>query len=80
MNKDFRYIIRNGEKDIKVLTKKASEGYSLSYRNISLDVLGALSPLKTKTSDPNESDPEETITLAEDTGFTSPGRSNRRKN
>merc|ERR1711954_598879 len=46
-NKDFRYIVRNGEKDLRVLIKRVSEDNYLPYRNLHLDVLGRLSPLKT---------------------------------
>merc|ERR1711954_526867 len=47
-NKDFRFIVRNGEKDIRVLIKRVSEGNFLPYRELSLNVLGDLSPLKTQ--------------------------------
>merc|ERR1711954_235965 len=53
-NKDFRYIIWNGEKDLRVLIKQASEGNILPYRNISLEVLGALTPLKTLNKDADD--------------------------
>merc|ERR1711954_532836 len=38
----------NDERDLKVLIKRISEGNFVPYRKISLDVLGRLSPLKTK--------------------------------
>merc|ERR1711954_513079 len=47
-NDDFRYLIRNDKKDIKVLVKRLSEGERTPYRYISLKVLGRLSPLKTQ--------------------------------
>merc|ERR1711954_97811 len=47
INKDFRYIVRNGERDLRVMIKRVSEGSYLPYRNLHLDVLGRLSPLKT---------------------------------
>merc|ERR1712081_40679 len=47
-NVDFRYIVRNGTKDIKVLIKQISEGDRCPYRELSLEVLGRLSPLKTQ--------------------------------
>merc|ERR1711954_292428 len=47
-NDDFRYLIRNDDRDIKVLVKRLSEGERTQYRNISLKVLGRLSPLKTQ--------------------------------
>merc|ERR1711954_232635 len=46
-NPDFRYLVRNGEQDIKVLIKRISEGERLSYRNLEINVLGRISPLKT---------------------------------
>merc|ERR1711954_150228 len=54
-NEDFRYLIRNDEKDIKILIKRMSEGERIPYRPISLKVLGRLSPLKTQL----KSNPEE---------------------
>merc|ERR1711954_245745 len=58
-NKDFRYLVRNGPQDIKVLIKRASEGSFLPYRSISLDILGALTPLKTHHKDPHKNNDEE---------------------
>merc|ERR1711954_249333 len=63
-NTDFRYIVRNGERDLWVMIKRISKGNFLPYRNISLEVLGRLSPLKPKTIDAKETvqeevDPEE---------------------
>merc|ERR1711954_330719 len=43
-NRDFRYLIRNGERDVKVLIKRISEGDRVPYRNLSLQVLGRISP------------------------------------
>ena len=54
VNTDFRYIVRNSTTDIKVLIKRISEGYTLPYREVSLKVLGALSPLKTTFKDEEE--------------------------
>merc|ERR1712081_99774 len=54
-NEDFRYLIRNDEKDIKILVKRLSEGERIPYRPILLKVLGKLSPLKTQL----KSNPEE---------------------
>merc|ERR1712081_4961 len=54
-NQDFRYIVRNGEKDICVLIKRISKGERCPYRELSLDVLGRLSPLKMQIREaPNE--------------------------
>merc|ERR1712112_233978 len=60
-NADFRYIVRNTNADINVLIKRTSEGYSLTYRSLSLEVLGALPRLKTQIrSESDESGDEET--------------------
>merc|ERR1712081_146520 len=48
LNSDFRYIVRNGEQDIRVLIKRISEGDRCPYRKLSLEVLGRISPLKTQ--------------------------------
>ena len=56
INPDFRYTVRNGERDLKVLIKRTSKENFLPYRNISLEVLGRLSPLQTQTVDPRESE------------------------
>merc|ERR1712115_603563 len=79
-NKDFQYIVRNGPQDIKVLIKRASEGTFLPYRPISLDILGALTPLKTFHKDLNKSNEEENVDENHDPDYTSPGRTHRRKN
>merc|ERR1712081_148225 len=47
-NQDFRYIVRNGDKDICVLIKRISKGERCPYRELSLEVLGRLSRLKTQ--------------------------------
>merc|ERR1712081_129186 len=46
-NPDFRYLVRNDQRDLKVLIKRLSEGNFVPYRQMSLNVLGRLSPLKT---------------------------------
>merc|ERR1711954_181051 len=79
-NRDFRYIIRNDVKDIKVLIKRASEGLNLPYRSISFDILGALTPLKTANKDPTDNDNEELAQPDDEAEFLSPGRTHRRKN
>merc|ERR1711954_423687 len=58
-NKDFRYIVRNGERDLRVLIKRVSEGNYLPYRNLHLDVLGRLSPLKTSHKEKHDPEVEE---------------------
>merc|ERR1711954_114896 len=47
LNPHFRYLVRNDQRDLKVLIKRLSEGNSVPYRKMSLDVLERLSPLKT---------------------------------
>merc|ERR1712081_127533 len=66
-NKDFRYIVRNGEQDIRVLIKRLSEGDRCPYRELSLDVLGRISPLKTqiRPKSPDKNDEKE-----DDEGFS----------
>merc|ERR1711954_247377 len=78
VNSDFRYLIRNDAQDIKVLIKRISEGERVPYRNISLTVLGRLSPLKTQVrATPEESEEvEETST----DNFTSPGSGRKKSN
>ena len=46
MNDDFRYIIRNGPTDLKVLVKRVSESNHMPYREIDVLTLGDISPLK----------------------------------
>merc|ERR1711954_299620 len=78
VNGDFRFIIRNDELDIKVLIKRFSEGSRLPYRKMSLNVLGAISPVKPRTSPEEAADeksPEE-----DDNGFISPNRKGNREN
>merc|ERR1712081_87258 len=47
LNPDFWYLVRNDQRDLKVLIKRLSEGNFVPYRQMSLDVLRRLSPLKT---------------------------------
>merc|ERR1712082_229872 len=47
-NKDFRYTVRNGDQDIRVLIKRISKGDRCPYHELSLKVLGRISPLKTQ--------------------------------
>merc|ERR1712081_64738 len=77
-NPDFRFIIRNDELDIKVLIKRFSEGYRLPYRQMSLEVLGAISPVKPRTKKAPE-DVEDSQTDADNT-FISPNRRGARDN
>ena len=53
-NKDFCYLIRNGEDDFKILIKRFSKGSYLPYRSLAIEVLGAISPIKAKTVNPDE--------------------------
>ena len=48
VHKDIRYIVRNGQTDLKVLVKRISEGSRLPYREIDIKELGDISPLKPK--------------------------------
>merc|ERR1712081_143296 len=66
-NKDFRYIVRNGERDIRVLIKRLSEGDCCPYRELSLNVLGRISPLKTQIR-PEQNTKEDD--KEDDQGFT----------
>merc|ERR1711954_182249 len=81
-NSDFCYIVRNREQDLIVMIKRVSEGNFLPYRKLSLDVLGALSPIKARTKanpaeDAEEDDNEEEV---EDEGFQKQKSSNCRPN
>merc|ERR1711954_97174 len=60
-NQDFRYIVRNGEKDIRVLIKRISKGERCPYRELSLDVLGRLSPLKMQIRGTSNDKPEDEV-------------------
>ena len=77
INPDFCYIVRNGQRDLKVLIKRKSEGNFLPYRNISLEVLGRLSPLKTQTADPRETEEPEEAAVESD-GYQKQGRRSRK--
>merc|ERR1711954_393991 len=78
VNSDFRYLIRNDTQDIKVLIKRISEGERVPYRNISLAVLGRLSPLKTQVRAAPEEIEEVDETQTND--FTSPGSGRKKSN
>ena len=43
IHKDIRYIVRNGQTDLKVLVKRISEGSRLPYREIEIKELGDIS-------------------------------------
>merc|ERR1711954_452762 len=79
-NSDFRYIIRNGQSDIRVLIKRFSEDSYLPFRELSINVLGSISPVKTLTKESEETDVEESPVTEEADNFTSPGRNHRRPN
>ena len=72
LNSDFRYIVRNGEKDIRVLIKRISEGDRCPYRELSLQVLGRISPLKTQV---RPKTPEKVAKTTEDDEGFSPTKS-----
>merc|ERR1711954_84250 len=69
-NPDFRYLVRNDTRDLKVSIKRISKGSFVPYRKISLDVLGRLSPLKTSIPERESEDEQETET----NGFRKQGR------
>ena len=46
-NNDSKYIIRNSSNDIQILVKRVSELNHTPYREIPIESLGALTPLKT---------------------------------
>merc|ERR1711954_344056 len=80
INNDFRYLVRNGQRDLQVLIKRVSEGERVPYRELSLNVLGQISPLKTTCKQEKESEiDEETETEETEEGFTKTG-SGRKKN
>merc|ERR1711954_102088 len=70
-NRDFRYLVRNGQRDVKVLIKRLSEEGRVPYRELSLDVLGRLSPLKTQIRDVPKEKPEGVEETSD--GFTRQG-------
>merc|ERR1711954_210005 len=72
VNTDFRFLIRNDELDIKILIKRICEDYRLPYRQMSLDVLGAISPVKPRTQKaPEDGDVNQ---KDDDNTFISPNR------
>merc|ERR1711954_47595 len=73
INPDFRYIVRNDKRDLKVLIKRTSGGNFLPYRKISLDVPGRISPLKTQIPEKETSEEPE----IESDGYQRQGRRNR---
>merc|ERR1712081_76034 len=70
-NKDFRFLVRNGDRDIKVLIKRNSEEGRCPYRELSLEVLGRLSPLKTQIRETQREKPDDTLVNPD--GFTTTG-------
>merc|ERR1711954_578365 len=81
-NSDFHYIVRNGEDDLIVMIKRVSEGNFLPYRKLSLNVLGALSPIKarTKANHVEEAELKDVSEEVEDEGFQKQKSSNCRPN
>merc|ERR1711954_96313 len=63
LNPDFRYLVRNRENDIKILIKRISEGEKLPYRNLEINVLGRVSPLKTVCKPEADDEDEQTDTV-----------------
>merc|ERR1711954_1290 len=76
-NPDFRYLIRNGENDIKILIKRISEGEKLPYRNLEINVLGRVSPLKTVCKPEVEEEEEQVDTGEDDFQLDTNRRNNR---
>merc|ERR1712081_31868 len=77
-NRDFRYIVHNSSTDLKVLIKRFSEGQQIPYRELSIDVLGAISPLKTLTK--NDKETESPNRETDEEGFTTPTKRGGRPN
>merc|ERR1711954_276009 len=71
-NADFRYIVQNGSSDIRVLIKRFSEGNYLQFRELSLNVLGAISPVKPFTKPSRGEIQEKPIILNAEDDFVSP--------
>ena len=74
-NPDFRYIVRNGERDLRVLIKRTSEGNYLPYRNLSLEVLGRL--LRQRRHSGSKEPDEEGDDSQENYGYQKQGRRSR---
>ena len=70
-DEDFRYIIRNGAKDIEVVMKRVTEVHHLPYRKIELAELGALPSLKPRSA-PSKFDPEKSSDDEDKDTFISP--------
>merc|ERR1711954_425238 len=79
-NSDFRYIVQNGPSDIRVLIKRFSEGNYLSFRELSLKVLGAISPVKPTTKPSPEDQQREPENVNPEEEFISPSRRGARDN
>merc|ERR1711954_285534 len=79
-NSDFRYIVRNGHKDIKVLIKRSSEGNYQPFRELSLNVLGAISPVKPITKPTQGESREVSPRVEDDEEFVSPSRQGAKEN
>merc|ERR1712243_314473 len=79
-NSDFRYIVRNGPSDIRVLMNRFSEGNYLPFRELSLNVLGAISPVKPTTKPSPEDQRSEPESANPDEEFISPSRRGAREN
>merc|ERR1712081_65553 len=77
-NKDFRYLIRNGDRDIKVLIKRTSEEGRCPYRELSMKVLGRLSPLKTQIRETPKEKAEDDDESPD--GFTKQGSAKKKDN
>ena len=72
INGDFRYLIRNGPTDLKVMVKRASELTHMPYPEIDVQILGDISPLKTRSTKPDEDKPDEEEDEIDEQGFIKP--------
>merc|ERR1711954_283216 len=79
-NKDFRYIVRNGSTDLRVLIKRFSEGSYLPFRELSFNVLGSISPVKPFSKPSLEESQREAVIPAAEDDFVSPSRRGSRDN
>ena len=80
VNKDFRYIVRNGSSDLRVLIKRFSEDSYLPFRELSINVLGSISPVKPFSKPSLEESQRETVSPTAEDDFVSPSRRGAREN
>ena len=68
IHKDIRYIVRNGQSDLRVLVKRISEGHNMPYRELNIHCLGDISPLKPRCPVVEE-EVENVISQVDEDGF-----------